>query len=164
METVAHYVRITPGDTFPDLSSLAPYKAIVVLDADYSPDWQNEVSDWLVGSGCRYMMAWGPNCTIWDDSVDFADLEARSFEDDDSKFVMTTWHDDESLEDVFWYSQFCANFSYDDVELINAIIVHVSQTDREASMKALFERSASLAEREPQVPEPLPWFKRLFRR
>jgi hypothetical protein len=121
---------------------------VVVFDAAYTKDWQNAVSDWLVASGCRYMMAWGPDCSSWDDSVDWADLEARNFEDDDQTFVMTTWHDNESLESVFWYSQNCANFSYDDIELPQALIVHIGQTDREAEMLALFERSATLAERE----------------
>lgn len=144
-----HYIRISPGETLRDLRSLAPYKAIVVLETDYTPEWQNEVSGWLVASGCRYMMAWGPDCSSWDDSVDWADIDARNLEDDDSKFVMTTWHQDESLESVFWYSQFCANFSYDEVELSNALIVHVSNVDRESEMLTLFGQSSTLAEREP---------------
>jgi len=112
-----HYIRIVPGDQLPNLAQYAPFKAVVALNASYSDDWQNEVSDWLVESGCRYMMAWGPNCSSWDDSLDWADMRARNYEDDDSKFVMTTWHDKETLESAFWYAQFCAMFSYDDVEL-----------------------------------------------
>jgi hypothetical protein len=82
---------------------LAPFKVIVVLETSYSSEWQKEVSNWLVKSGCRYMMTWGPNCISWDDSVDWADLEARDFADDDSRFVMTTWHEKDSLESVFWF-------------------------------------------------------------
>jgi hypothetical protein len=141
-------VRIAPGDPLPDVSSLSPFKAVVVLEADYSPDWQNEVSAWLVASGCRYMMAWGPNCTTWDDSVDWADLESRDYEDDDAKFVMTTWHDDQTLESVFWQAQFVANFSYDDVELTKALILHICETEQEGPCLALFKRSRSLPDRE----------------
>jgi hypothetical protein len=95
------------------------------------------------------MMAWGPKCSTWDDSVDWADLEARSFEDDDQNFVMTTWHDGESLESVFWFSQFCAEFSNDDIELKNALILHVSLESRELELLNLIEQSKTLAEREP---------------
>jgi hypothetical protein len=146
--TTTRYLRVSEGEQLPALTGLSPFKAIVVLDAEYSAEWQNQVSEWLVASGCRYMMAWGPNCSGWDDSVDLADLEARGFEDDDEKFVMTTWHENESLEQVFWYSQFCADFSFDDVELINTIILHVSAQDRQAELLRLFEQSADLAERE----------------
>lgn len=143
-----HYVRIAPGETLPNIAQHAPLKAVVVLQSEYPNDWQNEVSDWLVQSGCRYMMAWGPNCTTWDDSVDWADMRARNYEDDDSAFVMTTWHDKESLESVFWYARFCAMFSYDDVELPETVIVDVSQTDHQTELLALWDQSETLAERE----------------
>ncbi|MGE5564232.1 MAG: hypothetical protein ACM3ZV_13140 [Bacillota bacterium] len=148
METIPHYVRLAPGDAFPDITQLAPFKAVVVLESDYSRDWQNGVSRWLVESGCRYMLAWGPNCSSWNDSVDWADMEARNYEDDDSKFVMTTWHENQTLEDVFWQAQFTANFSYDDVELRNAVIVDISNEDRRFEFLALFDQSKTLAERE----------------
>ena len=148
METVPHYRQIAPGCALPDISHLAPFKAVIVLETDYSIDWQDEVSGWLVASGCRYMMAWGPNCSSWDDSVDWADIKNRNCEDDDSKFVMTTWHREETLENVFWYSQFCANFSADDIELTNALILHISESIQESTCLALFERSKTLAERE----------------
>ena len=144
-----HYVRIAPGKKLPDISSLAPFKAVVVLDTTYEPTWQDEVSQWLVGSGCFYMMAWGPDCSSWDDSVDYADMTRfPNYEIPDDKFVMTTWHDDEPLEEAFWYSQFCANFSYNDVELIDAVIVHVGSENREAELLSLFEQSKTLADRE----------------
>ena len=147
--TIPYYVRIAPGELLPDVNGWAPFKAIVVLAADYSTNWQNEVSDWLVESGCRYMMAWGPGCSAWDDSVDWTDMEARDFADDDSKFVMTTWHENENLESVFWYSQFCAELSYDQVKLTNAVILHISNENRDRELLNLFEQSKTLADREP---------------
>jgi hypothetical protein len=148
MESRPHYVRIAPCENLPDISALAPFKAVVVLDAIYSSEWQDKVSKWLVDAGCFYMMAWGPDCSCWDNSVDHANMIAfPNYETPDDKFVMTTWHDDESLEDVFWYSQFCASFSYDEVELINAVILHISNEIREAELLGLFEHSKTLAER-----------------
>jgi hypothetical protein len=147
IDTVPHYQQIAPESALPDVSNLAPFKAVVILEADYSQVWQAEVSNWLVQQGCRYMMAWGPNCSNWDNSVDAADIEGGGL-DDDSKFVLTTWHPDETLESVFWYSQFCAIFSCDDVELTNVLILHISETIQESTCLALFERSKTLADRE----------------
>src|SRR5205085_10605757 len=56
------YVRIAEGEPLPDISEYAPYRAVVVIDATHSDEWQNEVSKWLVDTGCLYMMAWGENC------------------------------------------------------------------------------------------------------
>lgn len=144
--TTPYYVRIAPGHPLPDIGVFAPFKSVVILGAKYSADWQNEVNDWLVASGCRYMMAWAPSCSSWDDSVDWADIEARHHKDDPSKFVMATWHDDETLESVFWYSKFCASFSYDDIELTDTVILHVSEASREQEYLALFEQSTTLAD------------------
>jgi len=142
------YVRLEPDGPLPDKKALAPFRAVIVIEATYSPEWQDVVSDWLVGSGCRYMLAWGPGCSSWDDSVDFANIRRFPNETPDEHFVMTTWHENETLEDVFWQAQFNAQFSYDDVKLVNTLIVHISDTDREEWMQALFERSTTLVERE----------------
>ena len=151
----------------PDISRLRPFKAVVVLNASYTSDWQDEVSKWLVTSGCLYMMAWGPACTTWDDSVDWAvRVIYPGDETPDEKFVMTTWHDDESLEEVFWFAQFNGSFNYNDVELVNALILDISDEHREDEMISLFDRSYTLADREPEPENDLKkgngWFRRLF--
>ena len=148
MEAI-RYVRISEGQLLPPLNDLRPFRTVVVLNSSYSEDWQFEVSDWLVAEGCMYMMAWGPDSTKWDDSVDYAVRKANpGDETPDDKFVMTTWHPEETLEDVFWYCQFCAGVSYNDVALDRTVILDISNEDREAELLALFERSKSLAERE----------------
>lgn len=143
------YVRLDPNGPLPEIHAHAPFKAVVVIEGTYSPQWQDEVSRWLVESGCRYMLAWGPDCSSWDDSVDYAVILKFPGETPEDAFVMTTWHENQTLEDVFWQAQFTARVSYDDVELANTILLHISDTDREDWMMALFERSKTLAEREP---------------
>jgi hypothetical protein len=142
------YVRIAPSDPLPDISSEAPFRAVIVLDAEYSPEWQNVASDWLVEAGCLYMMAWGPNCSTWGDSMDWSNVLAfQNQEIPDEKFVMTTWHSDESLESVFWFAGAAAH--HPDVELNETILIHVGQTDREVEFLNLYERAKTLPEREP---------------
>jgi len=103
---VFRYVRMQDGNTLPDVSDLRPFKAIVVVEDHPSREWQTRASKWLVDSGCLYMMAWGEDCRSWDDSADWANLEAFDFDDiPDDEFVMTTWHDDETLEEVFQFAK-----------------------------------------------------------
>ena len=122
------YFRIREGEPLPDIARHTPFRAVVILEAQHTAEWQDEVSDWLVNSGCLYMMAWGPGCSEWDDSVDHA-MQKKFGRDEipDESFVMTTWHEGETLEEVFWFAEFCAHDPY--VEL-NSLIVHVSDTDR----------------------------------
>lgn len=139
------YVHLRPGDPPPSLDDAAPFKAVVVVDADVTPEWQGQVSDWLVRSGCRYMMAWGRKCTEWDDSVDEANLARFDFgEIPEDDFVMTTWHDDEPVEEAFWFSQFCA--MHPSLELEKTYIVHISAESREAPMLETFRQAQEKAD------------------
>ena len=134
---ISEYVHMHPGDTPPSLDDAAPFKVVVVIDADVTPEWQGQVSDWLVRSGCRYMMAWGRDCHAWDSSVDEANLVMFDYgaipEDD---YVMTTWHPDEPLEEIFWFSQFCA--MHPSLQLEKTYIVDISPEGREATMLQTF--------------------------
>jgi hypothetical protein len=71
------------------------------------------------------MMAWGPGCSSWDDSVDLANLEQFNFgEVPDDRFVMTTWHESEPLLEVFEFSKFTA--MHPTIEIENTLILHVN--------------------------------------
>lgn len=79
------------------------------------------------------MMAWGRSCESWDDSVDMANIEMFEFGNIvDERFVMTTWHADESLHEVFRFSKTLALHSV--VELKKTVLLHISGCDREREM------------------------------
>ena len=119
------YLHLKPGDNPPRLEGVAPFKAVVVIDSEVTPEWQAQVSDWLVRSGCRYMMAWGQKCSDWDSSVDEANLAMFDFgEISDDDFVITTWHENESLQDVFWFSERSAN--HPSLEIEATYIIHIA--------------------------------------
>src|SRR4051812_47720858 len=104
MSDVVH-LRVPPGGELPPLSA-CPTRTVVIAETKCWLGWQEQASTWLLGAGCLYMMAWGPNCSSWDDSVDIANLEEFAYgEIPDDRFVMTTWHSNESLRDVFWFSK-----------------------------------------------------------
>jgi hypothetical protein len=137
------YFRIAEDALLPDVAMYRPFRAIVVLEGSYSDAWQQEASRWLVKSGCLYMMAWGDRCSSWDDSVDWETLEKFSYGDiPDEDFVMTTWHEKESLEEVFWFAGHCA--SHRDVDLANTLILHVSPTARRDEMLTRFRAAQGM--------------------
>jgi hypothetical protein len=131
------YLRINSGDQLPDFEDFAPYKAVVVIDLAVDAGWQTRVSQWLVESGCLYMMAWGADCSSWDTSVDEANMRRFDYGDiPDDDFIMTTWHDDEPLAEVIWFAKVAAHHST--VEIDNVLFLHIGAEDRQAEFEELF--------------------------
>lgn len=76
------------------------------------------------------MMAWGNECSSWDDSVDIANLEEFNFDEiPEAKFVMTTWHEKVPLKEVFWFAKH--NAFHPTVDLENTLILDISSANRE---------------------------------
>lgn len=76
------------------------YALLLVLgDDDVSPDDQWRLSEMFVRSGCRYAVCFGPTSTTWDDSIDMVGV-MDEVGGHPSPFVMTTWHEDESIEET----------------------------------------------------------------
>jgi len=112
-------------------------RVVVIADLEASPEWQALASTWLVRSGCLYMMAWGCGCSSWDDSVDIANLEEFGFgEIPEDRFVMTTWHTEEPLSEVFWFAKH--NAFHPTVELERTLLLHVAAQDREHELLASY--------------------------
>lgn len=125
---VVTYLHLASGGALPRLES-GHFKAVLVIDDNVTPEWQTAVSDWLVRSGCRYMMAWGQKCGEWDDSVDYASIRLFDFgEAPEDDFVMTTWHDKDSLMDTFWFSTHAA--MHPSLNLEQIYIIHIAPSER----------------------------------
>jgi hypothetical protein len=52
----------------------------------------------LIDGGCVYFVCWGPDCERVHDTADECDPYANT-----NSVIMTTWHNDESLDDAIWY-------------------------------------------------------------
>lgn len=130
---IIKYLQLKPESKLPDITDLKPFRSVVVIDEKVSSEWQSLVSAWLVKAGCLYMMAWGTGCNSWGDSVDLANLEAFNYGDiPEDKFIMTTWHEDEPLKEVFWFAKHSAFHST--VELENLLILHISDKNKEKEL------------------------------
>ena len=85
------------------------------------------------------MLAWGRDCSSWDDSVDYANLEEFNYGDiPDERHVMTTWHDNWSLSEVFEFAKNDARPMSDNVELKGTLLLHISTVDKQQQYELLF--------------------------
>ena len=132
------YVHLPPEAQLPSVEEAGPFRAVLVLEQAVTDDWQSRVSEWLVKSGCLYMMAWGADCSSWDDSVDWANHSVVGLDNiPDDRFVMTTWHDDEPLAETFWFAGFAAH--HPTVPLERIAIIDIGPTNREGEMLQAYE-------------------------
>jgi len=134
---VIEYAAVNESGDLPKLNIQRTFKSIVIIESPVTANRQMEISRWLVHQGCLYMMAWGPGCSSWDDSVDIANLMDYGFGDiPDDKSVMTTWHDDELLTEVFHFAKYMTVYSSPQLE--DTLILHINGADGEAMFSQMY--------------------------
>lgn len=165
-EEEVEYIHLLCGAAPPDIVS-NPRRVVVLIEQEGTADWQDRISEWIIDSGCLYMMAWGIDCSSWDDSVDYALLSRyENQEIPDDRFVMTTWHEEEPLSEVFFYCLMCA--FHPTIELSRATILHIAPSERREDLLAIYNREkAELTMESADLPSHAPltrWIKRLLQR
>lgn len=131
------YRHLLPETALPELHGLHPYKAVLIIEAEVSQMWLWDVSRWLVSSGCRCMLAWGKDCSTWNDAVEEANLERFDYGDiPGEETVVTTWHDDEELEEVFWFAKNRATHPV--LDLNHTVLIHISDVDKHQEIEELY--------------------------
>lgn len=159
-DEIVEYIHLAAGSELPKTVS-TPRRVLVLIEQDVERDWQDAVSRWIVDSGCLFMMAWGRECSSWDDSVDHAKFEKFGYDDvSDDNFVMTTWHEHEPLSSAFFFARMCAFHPTRAMPLLT--ILDIRDEPRESAILALHEaESAGLLEDIPDDPRDLPFRERL---
>jgi hypothetical protein len=79
---------------------------VLFVAADTTPEPGPELVDiaaQLVRAGAAYICCWGPDCGRFHDAFDEADLLVNG-ESTDDRFIFTTWHEDEPLEEAAWFA------------------------------------------------------------
>lgn len=131
------YIHLIPDGSLSDLTGDV-FKTVVIVEATVTADWREKVSTWLVKNGCLYMMAWGQDCSLWDDSVDHANLDDFEYGDiPDDRFVMTTWHDNEPLQEVFWFCEHTAKHPF--VDLKRIVLVHIAPIGQKSELLGCYQ-------------------------
>jgi hypothetical protein len=118
------YHHVEPDAALPALGARAPFRAVIVAEVSVTATQQNRISDWLVAEGCLYAMAWGVAASSWDDAVDWANLARFDYNGPERSFVLTTWHDDQPLSEVFDFAIQCASHPIEPLDEL--IVVHVA--------------------------------------
>lgn len=86
---------------------------LIIADSAISKDNQNVFCREIIHQGCRYAVCTGDQCSRWHDAIDLAFVDTNP--DDitlDERFVMTSWHEKEPLEDVIFFFRYCTAFDY----------------------------------------------------
>lgn len=129
------YLHLPPDGALPPVSEPSPFLAILIADEDVSQMWQWEASRWLVDAGCRVLLAWGLDAGAWAEAVQEASQEAYNYEDiPEEQLVVTTSHEDEELDEVFWFARHRA--AHPACSLTRTLIVHVAGQPRREALEA----------------------------
>ena len=97
---------------------------ILSYDRAQTAEERDKIAADLVASGCRYAVCSGFESSKWDDAVDLAYLgTSPDFNPPEEKFVMTSWHNEESLREIAEF--FVLNTSFDFFEPAAFVIVAV---------------------------------------
>lgn len=110
---------------------------LLVVDPMVSSEEQTTLAEQLVAQACRYAVCAGFDCASWDDAIDWVSVMNEVDEKPGHGFVMTTWHEDQPLQEVV---DFFRNWvSIDDQPPVNRLAIVVGEDDaqRTALMRQL---------------------------
>lgn len=131
------YLHLSPSSDLPVLEGLHQFKAVVVVESDVDESMMWDVSRWLIESGCMYALAWGKDSDRWREAIDDAALEVVNYEEvPEAQKVFVTSHEDEELEEAFWFAQHRALHPAHDLN--TTLILHLADTPRREELEALY--------------------------
>jgi hypothetical protein len=96
-------------EDWPDELGLAGSRFVLFLAADTTgldDETIRRSAAKALGQGAAYVCTWGPGCS-W--AHDLFDLEIMKVDPKlEGPFVLTTWHDDDTLDEALWFAVFVA--------------------------------------------------------
>lgn len=131
------YIRLETGAQLPDINRLNPFKSVVLVEEPVTAQWQEQVSNWLVSSGCRYLMASGIDADTWDDAIDLANMRQFNYAEIPAEDqIITTWHGAENIEDVLFFAKHSA--WHPEVKIENLVLLHISPQDKSDLLNTIY--------------------------
>jgi hypothetical protein len=98
--------ELEPAATLPSPPAGAPFALMIVAFMKLPADELLRIAAALVDQGCRYAVCAGVDSTEWETAFDDADLQ-RNPNCEPGRFVMTTSHPSESLDEVASFLLWC---------------------------------------------------------
>ena len=134
------YFQLTEQNDLPGIGHLAPFKVVLAIEDIVSRSRQNEISDWLVEMGGKYVMICGKDCDSWEESIRQANLDRVDIEHmEPREFVMITTHQQERLRNVFWHAKKHARHTH--VKMTNILTIHIGSQNRSVEYLSMFEKA-----------------------
>ena len=128
----------------PPFSFSSPFRGqefvliLIMADLSIKNDDRDALSREIVRLGCRYAVCTGHQCSKWENSIDLAYLATiPELSPPDERFVMTTSHENEPLEDVIRFFRYCTAFDNFTPRNYLAVILGADQELREVVSSAL---------------------------
>jgi hypothetical protein len=93
-------------DDFSSFIAIHGKHCALFLAMDARPMSINEISNianWALDQGSVYLCAWGPDCERVHDIIDEV-IANRNLGETDEDVIMTTWHEDEALDEALWFA------------------------------------------------------------
>jgi len=112
-------------------------------DGRFTEAQRSEVAKRLLQAGCRYAVCGGHNCEAWHDAVDLEFVRQHVDDPDETRdavHVMTTWHADETPDDVAFF--FVLNTNFDDHDFKRYLVLHVGDGGTKDEVDAAVRRYA----------------------
>jgi hypothetical protein len=100
----------------------------------------------LLDAGCVYFCCWGVGCERLHDSIDEEYSTDGLTVNDDASTIMTTWHEDETLEEAAWFVAHTAHPDdrfFNDCTTILGISVGSAEHHREVEHALLVAHGAA---------------------
>lgn len=135
IDAPADFVSPFPGALFPCL--------IWDHAGRFTEAQRAEVARELLHVGCRYAVCGGDNCEAWHDAVDAAFVWQHADHLDEARDaapIMTTWHADESPDEVAFF--FVLNTNFDHHDFVRYLVLHVGDGRTKNEVDAAVRRHA----------------------
>ncbi len=134
------YFQLTEHNDLPGIGQFAPFKVVLAIGDTVSRSRQNEISNWLVEMGGKYVMICGSDCKSWEQSIRQANLDQVDIENmGPREFVMITTHEHERLRNVFWHAKKHARHTH--IKLNNMLAIHIGNRNRSVEYLSMFEKA-----------------------
>jgi hypothetical protein len=127
-----------PSDTS-SIEVKTPFACLLYSNQEkVSSNEMESIANWLVNSGCRYAVCAGLKCSEWHDTIDTADTIRDPHI---QNLIMTTWHKNETVEDVVWFWLNLTDFEDIAFENYLALLISDSKAIEEKIQQAIQNNS-----------------------
>ena len=95
---------------------------LVIASPLVSVGQRDRITSDIVNSPCQYALTFGHDCEVWHDVIDETCVGDGPSEE---RFFMTTWHDDEPIEDVIDFLWWNTSYGEFESERLAVVIIGV---------------------------------------